>query len=200
MLFLWKQKLAFLAVPKTGSTAIETVLTPHSALVFQGPPQIKHMTHQRFNRFVRPYLKKEGVEDLELIAVMREPVSWLESWYRYRAREEIAGQANSTKGISFDSFVTAYLMEEDRPPYAQLGSQVRQLSKSRDEVGMDHIFPYEDMSLLLDFLGERLGQNIELPVVNRSSPRRVELSKGIRSRLEAKYALDFEIHSGLSRR
>jgi len=197
MLVLWKERLAFLAVPKTGSSAIEAALAPHAALIFQGPPQIKHMTHQRFNRFIRPYLKKEGVEEVEKIAVMRHPVDWLGSWYRYRARPALDGLPNSTKDISFDSFVTAYLMEEDRPAYARLGSQVRQLSVSRSEIGMDHIFPYEDLDRLLDFLKSRMGHAISLEAVNRSPSMEMSLSKGIRARLEKRYALDFETHAAL---
>ena len=44
--------------------------------------------------------------------MIREPVSWLSSWYRYRLREEIAGRPNSTRGRSFDEFVAEWLEEE----------------------------------------------------------------------------------------
>ncbi|MCA8868015.1 MAG: sulfotransferase family 2 domain-containing protein [Rhodobacteraceae bacterium] len=199
MMILWKERLIFLAVPKTGSTAIEQALAPYAAISFQGPPQIKHMTHQRFNRFIRPYLEKEGVEDLTLFAVMREPVSWLGSWYRYRQRPDLEGHPNSTAGISFNSFVTAYMMEGERPEYARLGSQARQLSVSRNKVGMDLLFRYEDMPQLCDFLTERIGKKIELAPHNISPRAELELSPRIRSRLMLKHPLEFETYESIRR-
>ena len=42
MLVFWKENLVFLAVPKTGTTAIEGALSPYAAMVLRDPPQIKH--------------------------------------------------------------------------------------------------------------------------------------------------------------
>lgn len=42
MLVFWKENLVFLAVPKTGTTAIEGALALHAAMVLCEPPQIKH--------------------------------------------------------------------------------------------------------------------------------------------------------------
>jgi hypothetical protein len=198
MMILWKERLAFLAVPKTGTTAIEAALAPYADISFRRPPAVKHMTHQRFNRFIRPYLKKEGAEDMELFAVMREPVSWLGSWYRYRQREELQDSPNSTKGISFDDFVSAYLQNQNRPAYAQLGSQARQLSISRDRVGLDLLLRYENMPRLVTFLSERLGQKINLNSYNVSPEMEISLSPATRAQLRQKHALDFETYESIA--
>ena len=42
-----------------------------------------------------------------VVALMREPVDWLGSWYRYRQRDGMARPQNSTREISFDAFVRA---------------------------------------------------------------------------------------------
>lgn len=198
MLILWKENLVFLAVPKTGTTAIEAALAPYAGISFQRPPQVKHMTHQRFNRFIRPYLQKEGKDTLEVFAVMREPVSWLGSWYRYRQRPDLRGTPNSTEGISFDDFVTAYLSDGTRPSFARLGSQARQLSKSRDAVGIDHLFRYERLGSLVDFLFDRLGVRLSLRQINVSPQISLSLSPKVAARLRCKHALDFDTYASIS--
>ncbi len=197
MMIFWKERLAFLAVPKTGSTSIEVALAPFCSVSFARPPQVKHMTHKRFNRFIRPWLAIEGAEDTELFAMMREPVSWLGSWYRYRQRDELRGQPNSTQGISFDDFVTAYLRDEGRPAYAALGSQAKQLAKRRDEIGLPHLFRYEEMAKALDFLQDRFETTLDLPQRNVSPQMEINLSPDIRAKLQAKYPLDFDTYESI---
>ena len=155
------------------------------------------MTHQRFNRFIRPYLEKEQQEGVEIFAVMREPVSWLGSWYRYRQRAELVDTPNSTSGISFDEFVEAYLLPKNRPRYAQIGSQARLVSKSRHEVAVPHLFRYEDMPRVLDFLEARLGKRLQLPNRNVSPEMELALSPGILAQLQQTHALDFETYGAI---
>ena len=195
MLILWKENLVIFAVPKTGTTAIEQALAPHAAISFLRPPAAKHMTHQRFNRFMRPWLKKEGKEDIRTVALMREPISWLGSWYRYRQRPEVAGSANSTAGLDFDAFVRAYLGENPRPAYARLGSQARQLSKSRTEVGIDHLFRFEEMGRFVEFIEARVGVRLELPRINVSPAMPLTLSPALEKRLRQQHALDFDLYA-----
>ncbi len=197
MMIFWNAKLAFLAVPKTGTTAIESALAPHASISFRRQPNLKHMTHQRFNRFIRPYLKKEGKEDVEMVAVMREPISWLGSWYRYRQRPALENTSNSTRNVSFDEFVQAYVGGSDRPDFAKIGSQARMLSVSRSQVGMDHLFKYENLPAFTRFLSERLEREIAFPTMNVSPKLEIELSPETEDRLRRKYALDFETYNAI---
>ena len=57
-----------------------------------------------------PYLREIGAGDTETVCVIREPIDWLGSWYRFRSRSS-APKAKSTKGISFETFVEGYLDE-----------------------------------------------------------------------------------------
>ena len=50
MLVFWKERLVFLAVPKTGTTALEGALAPKAALVFRDPPILKHTPLYRYRR------------------------------------------------------------------------------------------------------------------------------------------------------
>jgi len=197
MLILWKENIAFLAVPKTGTTAIETALAPFASVIFQRPPSAKHITHQRFNRFIRPYLNKEGKEGIETLALMREPVSWLGSWYRYRQRPELAGSQNSTRNLSFDDFVTSYLLTENRPAFANLGTQARQLSKSKTALGIDHLFRYENIEKFLDFIEDRVGVRLELSQYNVSEKMDLQLSTSVAAHLRRVHAYDFDVYESI---
>ena len=53
MLVFWDQRLAFLATPKTGSTAIAAALESLAAVSIQRPPLLKHTTVHRYRRFRR---------------------------------------------------------------------------------------------------------------------------------------------------
>ena len=92
MLVFWNQGLVFLSVPKTGTTAWEEALAPHASIAVLDPPDLKHAPLYRYNRFFRPMFEKVGAGSrMETIAVVREPVSWLGSWYRFRRRPFMAG-------------------------------------------------------------------------------------------------------------
>jgi hypothetical protein len=57
MLVFWEQRLAFLATPKTGSTAIAAALESLAAVSIQRPPLLKHTTVHRYRRFIGPFLE-----------------------------------------------------------------------------------------------------------------------------------------------
>ena len=122
MLVFWKESLIYLAVPKTGTVAIESALAPHAAMVLREPPQIKHAPLYRYGRFLRPMFDKVGNKKLDTIAVIRNPVEWLSSWYRYRNRNFLIGHENSTRGVAFNDFVIEYC-KDDPAPFAKIGSQ-----------------------------------------------------------------------------
>ena len=99
MLVFAREKLVFLSVPKTGTTAWQAALEPLATMMVRDPPELKHAPVFRYNRFFRPMLEKFVGEGLTVLAVMREPVDWLGSWYRYRQRDFLAGRPTSTQGI-----------------------------------------------------------------------------------------------------
>jgi hypothetical protein len=196
MLVFWDQRLAFLATPKTGSTAIEAALEPLSALVVQRPPVLKHTSVQRFHRFVGPYLEVASGHSFSVAALMREPCDWLGSWYRYRQRDDVTDPNKSTANVTFDEFVTAYC--SDNPPeFAAVGSQSRFL-KSRKERGVDHLFRYENIDQFVTFLEDRLGCEITLPRLNVSPTASLSLSPKSENNLRQFAAQDFEMYAKIS--
>ncbi|MBQ0749382.1 MAG: gamma-glutamyl kinase [Roseovarius sp.] len=196
MLVFSKARLVLLSVPKTGSTAYETALAPHAAIAVSAPPELKHAPVFRYNRFFRPMIDRFFDGSFDVVAVMREPLDWLGSWYRYRQRPELAGHANSTHGLSFDDFVTAYCTGEP-PPCARVGSQAKFLEPQRNGARVTHLFRYEDQPGLRSFLAARLGVAVEPAPLNRSPSLPLTLSPRTDTRLRRKFAEDFTLWSGI---
>ena len=194
MLVFWDARLAFLATPKTGSTAIAAALESLAAVSIQRPPVLKHTTVHRFRRFVGPYLQAASKADWTLVALMREPRDWLSSWYRFRQREEIES-SRSTRAMSFDDFVRGWC-SDPRPDFADVGSQGRFL-RPRQGQGVDRLFRYEEIDTFVHFLEERLGCEIILPRLNVSPPGLTELSPQTEALLREAAAEDFALYETL---
>lgn len=195
MLVFWDQKLAILATPKTGSTAIEAALESMATLAIQRPPVLKHTPVQRFHRFIGPYLETTSGAPFTVVALMREPRSWLGSWYRYRQRDDIAERAKSTRGLSFDQFVNDWC-DDPQPAHAAVGSQARFL-QPKGEKGVDHLFRYEEIETFVHFLEDRLGHEIILPRLNVSPEANLDLSPETEARLRKAAARDYELYETL---
>jgi hypothetical protein len=194
MLVFWEQRLAFLATPKTGSTAIASALESLAAVSIQRPPLLKHTTVHRYRRFIGPYLEVASKEKFTLVALMREPRDWLGSWFRYRQREG-TDPAKSTAGMSFDTFVQAWC-KEVRPDFAEVGSQDRFL-RSKDGDGVDRLFRYEDIGSFVQFLEDRLDCEIILPRLNVSPSGATDLSAATEALLHEAAAADFALYDTL---
>ncbi|MEO1640067.1 MAG: gamma-glutamyl kinase [Pseudomonadota bacterium] len=192
MLVFWKENLVLLAVPKTGSTALEGALAPRASLVLRDPPHLKHAPCYRYKRFLKPFFKQAGGQDPELMAVVRNPVDWLGSWYRYRTRDDLAGHENSTRGISFDDFVLEYC-KGDPAPFANVGSQDRFLRINDGELGVRHLFQYEQWDQVIGYLEGRLGMQVTLKQKNVSPKMDLALSTGVEERLREKRAAEFAV-------
>ncbi|QFT63870.1 gamma-glutamyl kinase [Roseivivax sp. THAF30] len=196
MLVFWKARLVMLAVPKTGTSAYAKALAPHAGMVVNDPPELKHAPVYRYNRFFRPMFEKMGAEEMDVMAVIREPISWLGSWYRYRQRPFLDGKRVSTKDLSFDAFVDAYC-RGDRPPFANIGDQSKFVEPRPNGTEVTHFFRYEDQGRIVSFLEERLGVEIDLPRENVSPRRDLTLSPEIEAKLRRKCAAEFALWEGV---
>ena len=192
MLVFWKARLVLLAVPKTGTTALEAALAPSADAAIVNPPGLKHMTLRKWRRDLAPVFEQNGRRPMETVAVMRDPVDWLSSWWRYRSRPELDGQKNSTAGISFDDFVRDWL--SDTPPdHARIGSQATFL-----EGGVDHLFRHDRPEPLRMFLSERLGLAVSTGRANVSPRRDGKLSDAMEARLRAERPAEFALWNSLA--
>jgi hypothetical protein len=177
MLLSVKHKFAFLCVPKCGSTSVERALKPHADIRLAGHPSLKHISARTFENTIRPMLRKtDPKREIETFCIVREPIEWLSSWHRYRARAQLNDPSHShhrhhTGGLTFRQFAEAYLSPE-QPEFARLGSQHSFVTLNNGSQGVDRIFRLDQMDMLADFLSEKIGKTIEIPKLNRSHPAR----------------------------
>lgn len=192
MLVFSEQSLAFVAVPKTGTTAIEMALKPRADIIFT--KRRKHITAHRFHRKIAPFLRSEFGVAPDRFAVIRDPEEQIRSWYRYRARKARKGTEFSTDGISFDQFVQQ-VISDDPPPHAAIGSQFAMLASPGGDILVHHLFAYETPGNLKQFLQQRFGAPITLKEKNVSPPVPANLEPSTRKRLKAVRAAEFDLYS-----
>ena len=182
MLAFLDARLVLLSVPKTGTTALETALRPHAQAVLTGHPGLKHIELRAFQRFLAPVLDRAGAPRFETVAVLREPVDRLRSWYRYNARDEVIGRADSTARVTFGQFIEGYLAP-DQPAYARIGRQSWFVDPLPGCEPVDHLFRYEGLDACLAFLSGRLGRKIAPPRMNVSPQADTSLDPALERRL-----------------
>ncbi|MFV2052902.1 gamma-glutamyl kinase [Aliiroseovarius sp. YM-037] len=157
------------------------------------PPRLKHTPAQAFHKTYHPLFFPKNSKNLTTVAVMREPIDWLGSWYRYRSRDALVGSEKSTRDVSFDAFINAYLADE-RPAYADLGSQGRFLCGNGDVPKVDQIFDFTQLDRLRCFFEERLGRQLTLRPVNVSPKFELQLTTKTEARLRKELAHDFALY------
>ena len=188
-----KYGFAFLCMPKTASTSIEKVLFPYCDLVTIGDqPSLKHTTYRAYARFLEPYLFHYTGKKLETVCLMREPIDWLHSWYRYRKRAELIGSNKSTLNMSFDEFCIGYMNGR-----IKVGRQYGFLRDKEGNVGVDRLIRYEEMDKLKNYFKNKLGEELDIPKMNVSPKEDIELSGEIRKKLRNHLKKEYEIYDGI---
>ncbi|NHF71759.1 hypothetical protein [Paracoccus xiamenensis] len=204
MLIFWDQRLAFLATPKAGSTAVEVALEPLASLAVQRPPEMKHVDATRFRRHIQPWLQGMTDDPFTTVALMREPIDWLRSWYRFHLRDEgdlhapdqadTAAADDVIDSTSFENFVRRYI---DHPGSVTQGIGTQSAFLTAGEAPVDRIFRYEDMATFTHFLDDWLGCEISLPRINVPPSADVRLSPGTEADLRRALAPDFALYETL---
>lgn len=176
MLISLKHRYAFFCTPKCASNSIEAMLKPHAEIHLLGSPQVRHTNARQYEQFIQPYLADvapvdslESKKPIERIAIIREPVAWLHSWYRFRARSALrnADSQNSTAHVTFSEFVDAYL-SVPQPPFAQVGTQLEFLLNAAGKLGVDRLYAYDNLNQLAVYFSALVGQQLSLLAINVS--------------------------------
>ncbi|WP_299564048.1 hypothetical protein [uncultured Sulfitobacter sp.] len=194
MLVFLRHKITFLATPKTGTTAVELALKSRAEIIFA--KNRKHVTAARYANQIAPFLEQTFNVRPESVAVMREPVDQIRSWYKYRSQKRLDGSELSTQGISFDQFVSE-VCADNPPERAQIGRQFSFLTDGKDRVMADHLFAYEDQDGFVAFLSKRLKHPVELGEKNVSPHVDALLSGPVLDRLRTVRAADFALYDAI---
>jgi len=197
MLILPSPRLVVLEVPKTGSLALRAMLEPLAADLAPDAP--RHIRAEAFDRNHRATLETELGGRVELVAVVREPLRRLQSWYRYRQRDNVAALRISTREVSFNDFVADYLTPRPHPR-AKLGRQDRFVGWDGARARVDHLFDYRRTDRLVAFLSERLGEPLKLPFRNVSPEAEdadYTLEEDVLARLLKRNAAEFDLYAAV---
>lgn len=192
MLAMAHAGFVLLSMPKTGSTALQKRFDGHAQLAVRKPPTMKHMRARTFEARIAPVLEAYGFPraSYELVCLVREPVDWVASWWRYRARPGFEGRPRYTGNLSFEEFAEQVLAGE-----VQLGSSANFVSDLDGNVIVERVYRYEHLEQASAWMAERLGLDLPAPArANASPPRPLDVSARTRARLEEHYAADVEVY------
>ncbi|CAB4727546.1 MAG: hypothetical protein F2667_12485 [Actinobacteria bacterium] len=200
MIALPAHGFVMLSMPKCASTTLVTSLQGHAEILLRINPGLKHINAKSFHNRMVPVLRLGGYrrEDYEVVSLFREPVAWLESWWRYRQRPALDREdsAKFTGEISFERFVGAYL---DGEPGSVKGRQARFLALSDDlDIGVDRLFALERPDVWEGWIADKLGRPLEVTSKNWSTVRAEPvLSDSMRARLTEHYAPEYDLYERL---
>lgn len=187
-----------LAMPKCASTSIEGALAPYASLVIDKPPSRKHLGCAGFTKRIAPELAADGHsrESYELVSMFRDPIAWLESWWRYRARLDV-GSANSTQGMTFERFARSYV---DADPTGPAPRGRPGLFVTIDGVvEVDRIFAIDRPDVWEAWFGARLGVEVSVGRRNVSEERvSAEISDAMHAELVDYFAPEYSVQSRLA--
>ncbi|MBB1250854.1 sulfotransferase family 2 domain-containing protein [Rhizobium sp. G21] len=207
MLYFHKEKLVILCQPKTGTTSLHEAIGGDASVVLNTPPQLKHLTYNKFVQTFGPWLER-GVKfprrRYTFVAVMREPVDWLSSWYRYASRESLAVAKKKNVGrytgnISFEQFLQDTMLPRDEAPaYARMAGPCSVAMDKKGGIGVDYLFRYTDLDAMVEFVSKKLDRSITLPRQNISVQKEVDASAETIRRIHEKYAFEYDVYSKLT--
>lgn len=186
-----KQNLAFLAVPKTGTTAYELELRGEADIIFAR--RRKHMTAGQFQRKMMPFLTESFNLQPQRMAIMRDPIEQIRSWYRYRTAPKSQHAKGNSASMSFDDFVRGVL-QTPQPGICAIGSQHNFLTMADGSLPLEHLFAYEAQEIIRSFLSDRFGRHIAPPLKNPSPLREAPLTPEVEDHLRQRRAPEFALY------
>jgi hypothetical protein len=201
MLISVHKRFVFVANTKAASTSIEAVLARHAEISRPGGPQEKHtpLAQVRWDYRFLFTMPDYPFESFFRFGVMREPLDWIESWFRYRKGNKVASPLPAS--MTFAEFWEQgdwNIRRRDGTPYQQSDMFV----DKRGAVLTDLIVPYHRLNEALPIVLQALGIKADVPHLNVSTLKSVDrsLSPELRARLRAHYAADYALFDSLDAR
>lgn len=198
MLIGVRNRFVFVANTKTASTSIEHALAPHAEIMRGGGPARKHMGLAEILAEYDFLFGQEAhrPEDYFKFGVMRDPVEWILSWYRYRRGNTV--EHPLPPGMDFAAFwhrADWNIRRRDGSPNLQSD----RFTDARGAVLADVILPYSGLQEGFSRICAALGITAGLPQRNVSQMRRIEggLPAGLLEEMRGFYAADYALYDRL---
>lgn len=155
MLLSFEKRFLFVANTKTASTSIEVALTPYAEIVRGGTPERKHTPLSQLYELYDEVFREPGQEPQTFFTfgVMRDPIEWIGSWFRYRKGNQV--DAPLPADLGFDAFWARKDWNIQRPNGAGKNLQRDMFCAPDGTVLADVIIPHHK-------LGQVFGEICEL--------------------------------------
>ena len=185
-----------LSLPKVASTSLDTALAGFHETP-PGRPPTKHQNVVGFHRHTVPKIRALGFgrDAYEVVALFREPVSWLESWWRYRQRPDVrAHQAERWTGeLSFAAFVELFLTDKDAAGIAGRPARFVAGDPARGHQ-LDRLFAVDRPEVWTAWFSAKVGAPVEVPRRNQAAARRAEpLPEDLAGALRTWFAPEYDV-------
>jgi len=194
------KRFVFVANTKTASSSIEALLAPHAEISRPGGPAAKHSSIGQI-RYVYSFLFNQpdhAPETFFTFGVMRDPIDWIGSWYRFRRGNKV--EAPLPRDLSFRDFWARQdwnIRRGDGTPNLQSNL----FCNYRGEVMVDMILPYERLNDLFPRVLQGLGIAGALPQLNVSAlgPETLDIPADLVDQMRAHYAPDYALRDRMDR-
>ena len=187
------EELVLYAVPKTGSTALEDALRSRCSIELPHKSGHRHIPASHFQRIWAPFLKSTYGFEGEGIAVIRDPLERLGSWYRYLRRLDPSNNPRSTRNMSFDDFLEADLSGDVK--FSKfVGNQRVFVSDEGGRICVTHLFAYDAFSEAVAFLRERFNKSLNVEQVNVSPEQKLNPSLELIGRVHEARVDEFALY------
>lgn len=194
MLISVRKRFVFVANSKTASTSIEQALSTHAEIMRGGTAQHKHISMREALReyaflFDQPAY---APDTFFRFGVMRDPIDWIQSWYRYRRGNKVANPL--PQDLSFEEFWAR------KDWNIQRANGKKHLQRdffvgADGTVLVDCIIPYREIGTQFGAICDALGIKSTLPRKNVSNIQDTgtDLSDDLKAEMTAFYAEDYAL-------
>lgn len=199
MLIFFSARLVLLAPPRTGSQALQNALELVADVAMRRPEALNRMTGSQYKMSIEGLLEDSAGREFRVAALVREPISWLGSWYRACLAGLHEDRASRVPLDSFSDFVAGYLAGVRPAAMGEIHNQEWFLTY-QGEVVPTHLFAYEEIDLYCRFLEAEIGHAVQpvRPAVSTSVD--LTLPPVLELALRRRLAGDFALHERARRR
>ena len=152
------------------------------------------MTYENYQKFVLPLLKNHGAENFTTVAIVREPIEWFSSWYRYNSKPKFKIRNFFTGNISFEEYANSYCIQQDSKLF-NFKKQSQIILNGQNKNLISHLFKYNAKNdKLVNFLEKKLERTIHLPHLNISPKILINLSEKTKKKLSNVLLDDYKLY------
>ncbi len=203
----------FVSSTKAASSTIHHLTFPKADLVFYRPTFGKHLQIRQISAMTERVAGRHFSEMFSF-GIIREPVSWMQSWFRFRKRAGLSAPSHDDyvnhipASLTFSEFIEETVGANPKP-FARLVPQSRYFRNPRGEVVVKYVATYENLSACAREISsyEPLSAlyNIDRLVLNstkngtQESAESETADSGLLRKLRAFFEADFELHAVASR-